>query len=87
MIDTIIPIQEIKRRGLTAVDSGLQRHGAVTIVRNNRAAYVVITPDDYEELVKAADEVRLVRSLKDWREGRCKTTTVDDLMREAAADA
>ena len=86
MIDAIIPIQEIKRRGLTAVDSGLRRHGAVTVVKNNRPAYVVIRPDDYEDLVQAADEARLAQSLADWQAGRCKATTADELMAEAMED-
>ncbi|OGV68397.1 MAG: hypothetical protein A3K19_05265 [Lentisphaerae bacterium RIFOXYB12_FULL_65_16] len=86
MIDAIIPVQEIKRRGMTAVDSGLRQHGTVTIVRNNRPAYVVLTPDDYEEMAQAADEARVARALSDWREGRCKVTTVDKLMREATSD-
>jgi PHD/YefM family antitoxin component YafN of YafNO toxin-antitoxin module len=86
MIDTIIPIQEIKRRGMTAVDGGLKRHGAVTIVRNNRPAYVVISPKEYAELIQAADEARIAMSLADWREGRCKVATADEIMREATAD-
>ena len=86
MIATIIPAQEIKRRGMTAVDGGLKSHGAVTIVRNNRPAYVVVTPAEYAELIQTADEARVARSLADWRAGRCKTVTVDEIMREAAAD-
>ena len=86
MIDAMIPIQEIKRRGMTAVDSGLRRHEAVTGVKNNRAAYVVLTPETYEALVQEADAARLAFSLADWQEGRCKSTTVDDLMAEAKAD-
>ena len=86
-MDAIIPVQEIKRRGMIAVDSGLKRHGAVTIVRNNRPAYIVITPATYEEMASAADESRLSQALADWRGGRCKVTSVDDLMREATADA
>lgn len=85
-MDTIIPIQEIKRRGLTAVDGGLSKHEAVTVVRNNRPAYVVIKPDDYAELVRIADEARLARSLDDWRSGRFKVTSADELMNEALRD-
>ena len=87
MIDTIIPVQEIKRRGMTAVDSGLKSHGAVTIVRNNRPAYVVVSPADYAELVQAADEARISLALADWRAGRCKAATADEIMREAQSDA
>ena len=86
MLDAIIPIQEIKRRGMTAVDRGLREHGVVTVVRNNRPAYVVLAPDDYEEMVRAADCARLTQALADWQEGRCKATTVDELMEEALAD-
>jgi len=86
MIDAIVPVQEIKRRGMTAVDSGLREHGAVTIVRNNRPAYVVLDPDDYEEMARAADGGRLAQALADWQAGRCKPTTVDELMREAVSD-
>lgn len=87
MIQSIIPIQEIKRRGMTAVDGGLNRHEAVTVVKNNRPAYVVLTPETYEALVREADSARLSASLADWQEGRCKTTTVDELMAEALKDA
>jgi len=86
MIDAIVPVQEIKRRGMIAVDSGLREHGAVTVVRNNRPAYVILAPEDYEDLARAADAARLAESLSDWREGRCKTTTVDELMTEAMSD-
>ncbi|MDA0323614.1 MAG: prevent-host-death protein [Verrucomicrobia bacterium] len=85
MMDAIIPIQEIKRRGLTAVDDGLRRHAAVTVVRNNRAAYVVLTPETYEALLQDADDARLAQSLADWQARSCKTTSVDELMAEASA--
>lgn len=86
MVEAIVPVQEIKRRGMGVVDEGLRRHGAVTVVRNNRPAYVVLAPEDYADMARAADEARLAEALADWREGRCKATTVDELMREAAAD-
>jgi len=83
MISAIVPVQEIKRRGMGAVDSGLKHHPAVTIVRNNRPAYVVLAPDDYEELVRAADNTHLAEALADWKAGRSKATTVDELLAEA----
>ncbi len=86
MVDTIIPVQEIKRRGMTAVDGGLKSHGAVTIVRNNRPAYVVVSPEEYAELIEAADEARIALALADWRAGRCKAATADKIMREALGD-
>ncbi|MDT8389049.1 MAG: prevent-host-death protein [Lentisphaeria bacterium] len=86
MIQSIIPVQEIKRRGMTALDDGLCQHDAVTVVKNNRPAYVVLTPDTYEALVQEADSARLTASLADWQDGRCKVTTVDELMTEALED-
>jgi len=86
MLEAIVPVQEIKRRGMGAVDDGLRQHGAVTVVRNNRPAYVVLTPEDYEDMARTADEARLAEALADWREGRCKATTVDELMRETTSD-
>lgn len=86
MIDTIIPVQEIKRRGMTAVDNGLKKHGSVTIIRNNRPAYVVVSPEDYAELVRSVDEARLALALADWRAGRCKKATAAAIMKEALAD-
>ena len=86
MIDAIIPVQEIKRRGMSAVDSGLRQHGAVTVVRNNRPAYVILTPNDYEELARIADGARIKQALADWEQGRCQVTTVDKLMSEALSD-
>jgi PHD/YefM family antitoxin component YafN of YafNO toxin-antitoxin module len=86
MISAIVPVQEIKRRGMSAVDSGLRTHRAVTIVRNNRPAYVVVAPDDYAELVRAADGAHLAEALADWKAGRCKATSADELMAEAEAD-
>jgi PHD/YefM family antitoxin component YafN of YafNO toxin-antitoxin module len=86
MLNAVIPVQEIKRRGMGAVDSGLRQYGSVIIVRNNRPAYVVLSPADYEAMAQAADEARLSQGLADWQAGRCAPTTVDDLLREAATD-
>jgi len=86
MLDSIIPIEEIKRRGMTAVDAGLSHSDAVMVVRNNRPAYIVLTPETYEELTEGINEARLAQSLSDWRQGRCKATTVSGLMDEALRD-
>jgi prevent-host-death family protein len=82
----ILPVQDIKRRGMSAVDQGLREHGSVVVVRNNRPAYVVLSPADYEELARTADQARLSQALEDWREGRWKRTSAAKLMAEAEAD-
>ncbi|OEU70463.1 MAG: prevent-host-death protein [Desulfuromonadales bacterium C00003093] len=79
-----IPAQEIKRRGLAAVDD-LLLEGDVHVIRNNRPQYVVLTEERYQSLISEAQEAYLARvraSLKDVKEGRVKTfATAADLLR------
>jgi PHD/YefM family antitoxin component YafN of YafNO toxin-antitoxin module len=67
-----VPAQEIKRRGMAAVDEALAQ-GPVHVVKNNRPQYVVLTEDDYNELLEAKQEAALASikaSLEDARAGR-----------------
>ena len=52
-----IPAQEIKRRGISAVDEAL-RLGPVHVVKNNRPQYVVLTEERYQELLQDQAERR-----------------------------
>jgi len=83
-----IPAQEIKRRGIAAVDELIEK-GDVHVIRNNRPQYVVLSEDRYRELVVAEQEAYYTRvraSLEDLKEGRTKTfKTVDELI--AAIDS
>lgn len=68
----IVPAQEIKRRGMAAVDEALAR-GPVHIIKNNRPQYVVLTEENYRELKEAQEEAALARikaSLEDAKVGR-----------------
>lgn len=68
----IVPAQEIKRRGIAAVDEALAQ-GPVHIVKNNRAQYVVLTEERYQELLEMQEEATLARikaSLEDVKAGR-----------------
>lgn len=80
----IIPAQEIKRRGITAVDEALA-HGPVHIIKNNRPQYVVMTEECYNELIEAQREASLARikaSLEDVRTGRVtRHDSVESLMK------
>ena len=79
-----IPAQEIKRRGISAVDELLER-GAVHVIRNNRPQYVVITEERYQSLLESEEEATLARvreSLEDYRAGRVMSGTAEDLIRE-----
>ena len=69
-----IPAQEIKRRGIGAVDDLLVK-GAVHVIRNNRPQYVVLSEERYEELIEAQEEAyaaRVLAALEDVRAGRVR---------------
>ncbi|MGD0587120.1 MAG: prevent-host-death protein, partial [Oryzomonas sp.] len=55
-----IPAQEIKRRGIAAVDD-LIANGDVHVIRNNLPQYVVLSEERYQELVAEANEAYLTR--------------------------
>lgn len=84
-----IPAQEIKRRGIVAVD-GLIAKGDVHVIRNNRPEYVVLTEERYQELVAEAEEsyvARVKASLEDVKAGRVRRfASVDELLQALDAD-
>lgn len=79
----VIPAQEIKRRGMAAVDEALAE-GPVHIIKNNRPQYVVLTEERYRELLETQEEAALGRikaSLEDARAGRVtRHDSVDALL-------
>jgi PHD/YefM family antitoxin component YafN of YafNO toxin-antitoxin module len=69
-----IPAQEIKRRGISAVDDLIAK-GDVHVIRDNRPQYVVMSEERYEELLEAqeeAAEARIRASLEDLKAGRVR---------------
>lgn len=80
----IIPAQEIKRRGIAAVDEALAQ-GPVHIIKNNRPQYVVLTEERYNELLEMQEEAVLARikaSLEDAKTGRTlRHRSVDALLK------
>jgi len=84
-----IPAQEIRRRGISAVDEAL-RDGPVHIIENNRPSYVVLTEAAFAELQRAQQEAareRLRASLTDLEAGRTnRYEDADALMRALDAD-
>ena len=84
-----IPAQEIKRRGMAAVDELIAK-GDVHIIRNNQPQYVVLSEERYQELIAEANEAYLARvkaSLQDVRKGRVqKFTTAEDLLKALDMD-
>lgn len=80
----VVPAQEIKRRGIAAVDELISR-GDLHIIRNNQPQYVVLSEERYNELVVAEKEgyyARVRASLEDLKEGRVRRGTADDLIKE-----
>ena len=84
-----IPAQEIKRRGIAAVDAMITT-GDVHVIRNNKPEYVVLTEARYQELVAEAEEAYVARvkaSLEDVKAGRIrKFASVDELLKALDLD-
>ena len=79
-----IAAQDIKRRGISAVDEALKK-GPVHVVKNNQPQYVVLSEERYRELIEAEDEAYIARvraSLEDVKAGRVKRGSAGDLIRE-----
>jgi PHD/YefM family antitoxin component YafN of YafNO toxin-antitoxin module len=79
-----IPAQEIKRRGIGAVDELLAK-GPVHVIRENRPQYVVMTEERYQELLddqQEAFEARIQASLEDLKAGRVFRGTAEELIKE-----
>ncbi len=85
----VIPAQEIKRRGIAALDDIIAK-GDVHIIRNNQPQYVVMSEVRYQELVSEANEAYLARvraSLEDVKAGRIKQfASADELLKALDAE-
>jgi PHD/YefM family antitoxin component YafN of YafNO toxin-antitoxin module len=79
-----IAAQEIKRKGISAVDEAL-RKGPVHVIKNNQPQYVVITETRYRDLIEAEDEAymaRIQKSLADVKAGRVRRfKSADELLK------
>ena len=73
--------EELKRRGLAGIEEKLKR-GPVHVIRRNRPAAVVLSEEDFAELVAEAEQSWIAQSLADVREGRVRRGTVADLLAE-----
>ena len=75
-----VAAQEIKRRGIAAVDI-LVAQGPVRIVKSNRPQYVIMTDADYETMLGDIAEARLTASEADVKAGRVHMGTAAQLIR------
>ena len=78
-----IPAQEVKRRGIAAVDELIAK-GDLHIIRNNQPQYVVLSEQRYQDLLEAQEEAcaaRIRASLEDLKAGRVRRfTSADELL-------
>ena len=78
-----ISSQEIKRRGISAVDEDL-KNGPVHVIKNNKLKYVIMDQEKYSELVsesEASYDKRLIIALDEIEKGEIQAhDTINDLM-------
>ena len=78
-----IPAREIKRRGISAVDEQLKQ-GPVYVIKNDEPRYVVLTQEQYEELLEEDGpfEERVRASLAEIEDGQVEYKTAEELIKE-----
>ncbi|MDQ6968502.1 MAG: hypothetical protein Q9M14_07465 [Mariprofundaceae bacterium] len=79
-----IPALEIKRRGISVVDTQIES-GPVHIIKNNRPQYVVMTEDRYQQMMDEMNdawELRIKASLEEVSAGQVQKGTAETLIRE-----
>lgn len=83
-----IPAQELKRRGIAAVDEMIAQ-GDLYVIRNNQPQYVVLSAARYRELIDAQEDAYVARvraSLEDLKVGKVRRfASTDELL--AALDS
>ena len=75
-----MPVQEIKRRGISAVDKAIA-DGPVHLVKSNRSQYVVMSEQDYQALMDDLTEARLTASEADLQAGHVRRGDAKKLMK------
>ncbi|WP_019624435.1 type II toxin-antitoxin system Phd/YefM family antitoxin [Thioalkalivibrio thiocyanoxidans] len=53
-MENVISAQEIKRRGISAVDRALEK-GPVHVIQRNRPRYVILSEESYQRLAEGAE--------------------------------
>ncbi len=84
-----IAAQDIKKRGISAVDEALKQ-GPVHVIKNNQPRYVVLSEERYRDLIESEDEAYLARvktSLEDVKAGRVRRfKSADELLKAIEAE-
>ena len=82
---TTMPVQEVKRRGMSVLDDSLAS-GPVYVIRNNTPRYVVMFADAFHEMEESLAEARIAAAEADIKSGRVTHGTADELMAELLED-
>lgn len=81
-----IPAREIKRRGISAVDDDLLS-GPVQVVQHDEVRYVVLNPEQYDELRAGYEEALIARvrfAQEEVAAGQFQRMTAQELIDELA---
>ena len=85
-----IAAQDIKKRGISAVDEALKQ-GPVHVIKNNQPKYVVLSEQRYRDLLEAEDEAYIARvraSLEDVKAGKVRRfKSAAELLKAIEAEA
>jgi len=74
-----MPAQEIKRRGMSALNADL-KEGPVYVISGNKPKYVVLFAEDFKRMRHEAFVDKCREAEAEIRAGNCKRGTADDLM-------
>lgn len=80
-----MPVQEIKRRGMSVMNRQLDG-GPVWVISNNAPKYVVMYSDMFQRMEDELCALRVALSEGDVANGRVSRGTADDLMAELDED-
>ena len=84
-MQTMVPAQEIKRRGISALNESLAS-GPVWVVSNNKPKYVVMFAEDFKRMRHEMFVADTLRSVEEYKAGLATKTTAKELMAEVLAD-
>lgn len=73
-----ITANEIKTRGVNAIEDAMGEAGEATITVHGKEKYVVLTLSQYHYLRECELEAALLETRKDLKEGRFQTESVDE---------
>ena len=75
---TTMPVQEVKRRGMSVLDESLAS-GPVYVIRNNTPRYVVMFADAFHEMEESLAEARIAAAEADIKCRQSGTVPVGEV--------